>query len=734
LDLLKELNEEQRRAVELTDGPILVLAGAGSGKTRVLVHRIAWALDRGLASPDEIVAVTFTNKSAAEMKDRVARLLGAGRAPDRVGTFHALCLRMLRREAPRLGYRDGFQVFDTEDSLRLVKESLKELSIDTSQAPPGDVLRRISSAKNLGIDEAQSEGHWRGPMASVYAKAFRAYQSGLKRMNAMDFDDLILNVLSLFRHHPDRARLWSGTCRYLLVDEYQDTNPPQYRLVRALSAEHANLCVVGDEDQSIYRFRGADIGNILSFQKDFPSATVVKLTRNYRSTGSILDAANALVRNNKQRIGKDLWTDSGKGESVRLVVLPGDREEAAFVTRLVQDWRKSGSLDEAAVLYRTNAQSRLFEESLIAAAIPYRIYGSLRFYDRKEIRDLMAYLRLAVNPSDDVSFRRVINVPARGLGSVAISTIENEAAREGRSLHDGLDSALVAGLLPAKAAASAKTFRAILDVVRSRTALEPPGEILRSLVKEIDYAEHLRRTEGPEADSRLENVEQLIDAASEAEGPEGLQGFLDRASLVSDAESAQGERGVNLMTLHSAKGLEFDLVCLVGMEEGLCPHSRTLGAEDEIEEERRLAYVGMTRARKRLYLTAAGTRRTYGEVAPAQLSRFLGEIGDEHLEEIFSPAYVFAGGARRGAAAGRGREISLGEEDVSRHDDDDGGSDGEGAGATFRVGARVRHDQFGLGEVLLVEPADEGQKITVRFGGRTRKLLTRFARLTTVRP
>ncbi|MBI3449949.1 MAG: UvrD-helicase domain-containing protein [Acidobacteria bacterium] len=751
MDLLKDLNEEQRRAVELTDGAILVLAGAGSGKTRVLVHRIAHTLHLGLAAPDEIVAVTFTNKSAAEMKERIARLLGEGSAPDRVGTFHSLCLRMLRREAPRLGYRDGFQIFDTEDSLRLVKESLKELVSGDQTATPGDVLRRISSAKNLGVDPDSGEEHWRGPQGPLHARVYAAYQSGLRRMNAMDFDDLILNVIRLFAEHPDRARLWAGTCRYLLVDEYQDTNPPQYRLVRALAAVHGNLCVVGDEDQSIYRFRGADIGNILSFQKDFPGTTVVKLTQNYRSTGSILAAANSLVRNNTQRIGKELWTAAGRGDKVKLAILPGDREEAAFIVRVIQEWRRTARLEEAAILYRTNAQSRLFEEALISAGVPYRIYGSLRFYDRKEIRDLMAYLKLAVNPSDDVAFRRVINVPARGLGAVALEAIDAAAAAGRTSLHDGCRAAIESKALAAKAAASAGAFLAVLESVRGKLAGGSPGEILRQLIRGVDYTEHLKRTEGSEADARLENVEQLVDAAAESAGEGGLQEFLDRASLVSESESAQGTGGANLMTLHSAKGLEFDLVCLVGMEEGLCPHARTLDAADEIEEERRLAYVGMTRARKRLHVTAARTRRTFGEIAPAAISRFLGEIGDENVEEVFtSPAAgtswgrsALAGGGGAGGGGGARwaarprREVALGDEDVSREAADDGAAPDDDAAEggevpSFRVGARVRHDQFGLGEVLLVEAADEGQKLTVRFGGRTRKLLTRYAHLTRV--
>jgi len=725
MDLLKDLNEEQRHAVELIDGPVLVLAGAGSGKTRVLVHRVAHALATGRAAPDEVVAVTFTNKAADEMKERVGRLIGTVGSPSRVGTFHSLCLRMLRREAPRLGYRDGFQIFDTDDSLRLVRDCLKESGSEEGAASAREVLRRISSAKNRGTAPEEAEKEWRGPGGPLQAAAYAAYQAALRRMNAMDFDDLILNVLRLFEEHPQRRELWAGTCRYLLVDEYQDTNPPQYRLVRDLSAVHGNVCVVGDEDQAIYRFRGADIGNILSFQQDFPGAKVVKLTRNYRSTGAILEAANALVRRNRRRIGKDLWTKAGRGEAVRLTILPGDREEAAFVLQAIQEWGRSGPLEEAAVLYRTNAQSRLFEEALVRAGLPYRIYGSVRFYDRKEVRDLVAYLRLAVNRSDDVSLRRVINLPPRGIGEAAMIAVENAARSGGGSLFGGLEAALAAGSFPARAAASAAGFVRLVEGLGEKVATMPASDLVQDLIREIDYEGYLRRSDPDEADARLENVAQLVAAAAEAAESGGLQEFLDRASLVSETESVQGDRGVNLMTLHSAKGLEFDVVFLVGMEEGLLPHARSLEGDEDLEEERRLAYVGMTRARRRLHLTAAGARLAYGELQRSTLSRFLEEIGEENLSR---EGY---GAPRRGGSRGRGwsvrEEIPFGEEDVSAHPEEDDG-------IFFRLGARVRHDQFGTGEVVGVELAVQGQKVTVRFDrGGLRKLLTRYARLVAVR-
>ena len=724
MDLLRDLNDQQRLAVEHTEGPLLVLAGAGSGKTRVLVYRVAHLLHTGRADASEIFAVTFTNKAAYEMKERVTRLLGERETPSRVGTFHALCLRILRREAGRLGYGEGFQVFDTDDSQRLVKECMKEASLDDSQTTAREILRRISAAKNGGVSPEDAAGHFRGNLSLAYARAYQAYQEGLRRMNAMDFDDLILNVLRLFDDHPERRDLWAGACRYLLVDEYQDTNPPQYRLVKALSSSHGNLCVVGDEDQSIYRFRGADIGNILSFQKDFPGASVIKLTQNYRSTSAILDAANNLVKVNTQRIGKDLWTDAGAGEPVRFTLLPGDREEASFVVAQIQGWNLRGALEDAAVLYRTNAQSRLFEEALVAARLPYRIYGSLRFYDRREVRDLIAYLKLAVNHADDVSLRRVAGVPPRGIGAVAMTAVEAAARRSGSSLHDAMAACARDALLPPRAASSARAFLATIAALGERAKTGSPAEILRWLVKEIDYEGYLRRTDAAEADSRLENVAQLITAAEEAGAEEGVQGFLDRASLVSETESVAGDRGVNLMTLHSAKGLEFDVVFLVGLEEGLLPHSRTLEGEEEIEEERRLCYVGLTRARRRLHLTAAGYRRLYGEPLPATISRFVDEIGEDHLERGAAPSMPYAGIDRHR----RRREVPLGEEDISPHHDDDG-DDPSG----FGVGARVRHEQFGVGQILAVEPVRDGQKLTVRFaGGRTMKVLTRYAHLTRV--
>jgi DNA helicase-2/ATP-dependent DNA helicase PcrA len=723
MDLLSDLNDEQRAAVERTEGPLLVLAGAGSGKTRVLVHRLAHILAEDRAAPEEIVAVTFTNKAAEEMRSRVAALLGASEAPSRVGTFHALCLRVLRREAGRVGYGNDFQVFDADDALRLVKECLKGERVEEASFPPRDVLRWISSVKNRGLDPEEAASRRRG--GDVLAAVHRAYQESLARMNAMDFDDLILNVLRLLERDPGRRAHWAGSCRYLLVDEYQDTNPPQYRLVKALSSVHGNVCAVGDEDQSIYQFRGADIGNILSFQWDFPGAVVVKLTRNYRSTGGILEAANSLVRRNERRIGKELWTEEGAGERVRFTLLRTDRDEAAFVLETIRGLRGRCRLEETAILYRTNAQSRLFEEALVAAGVPYRIYGGLRFYDRREVRDLMSYLRLAANPADDIAFRRAVGAPPRGIGAAALEAIEEAARKAGACLSRAAEAALAAGRLPARAAAPARAFLDLIARIRERAGTASPADLLRDLIEKIGYEDYLRRADPADAASRIENVSQLVAAAEESRS-EGLQAFLDRASLLSETESAQGDRGVSLMTLHAAKGLEFHAVLLVGMEEGLLPHERTLQGDGDLEEERRLCYVGMTRARRLLHLTAAAERSSYGRPAATTVSRFVEEIGEERLavRDLRALAGASAGGPGRPR---RPRGTALGDEDVSRHADEDE----EGYGGGFRVGGRVRHEALGVGRVLAVEPAGVGLKLTVRFsGGRTVKVLTRAARLT----
>ncbi|HKY32676.1 MAG TPA: UvrD-helicase domain-containing protein [Candidatus Polarisedimenticolia bacterium] len=743
--ILSSLNPEQRQAVLAVEGPVLVLAGAGSGKTRVLTSRAAWLIRTGAARPEEIVAVTFTNKAAGEMKGRIAALLDGDPGGIRMGTFHSICLRILRVEAGRLGYRPDFVVYDTADQTAVMKEVVADLRLDPDRWPARALLHRISAVRNRLVLPGEIGAALRDPHGDAAARAWEAYSRRLLAGNAMDFDDLILNVLELFRRFPEVEARHRERTRFLLVDEYQDTNRPQYLLVSSLSAATRNLCVVGDDAQSIYRFRGADIGNILRFQEDYPDARVVMLTRNYRSTGRILEAAGQVIRRNRGRIDKELWTENPAGDRITYIQTPTDRDEALFVASQVRSLRGGEghrAQDDMAVLYRTNSQSRLIEEAFMSAGIPYRIHGGLRFYDRKEIKDLMAYLRLAVNPDDDVSLRRVINVPTRGIGRTTLDRLEESARAGGISLH----AAAAAEAAQEPPARWTRALRGLLDLlahVKARAAEgEPLPSLLMDLIGKLHYADHLERTEPGDAESRLENVEQLVAAAQEREaaGEGGLQAFLDGAALVSDVESVSGDAGVHLMTLHCAKGLEFPVVFMVGMEENLFPHARSKDAADpeEIEEERRLCYVGMTRAMERLIVSCAAQRRAFGSMMMNEPSRFVAEMRSEgDLVNDLSAAWRSArepGWSSGGASyAGYGRpparrsaSASLGDEDVSRHPDEE---EGEPASA-LRAGMRVYHERFGYGEVEGVEGSGEKQKASVRFPGwGVKKLMTHYARL-----
>ncbi|MFQ5845647.1 MAG: ATP-dependent helicase, partial [Planctomycetota bacterium] len=512
-----QLNDQQREAVRATEGPVLILAGAGSGKTRVLTHRAAWLIRSAGVRPDEIVAVTFTNKAAEEMKARIAALLraqGSDPAGIRMGTFHALCLRILRVEAARIGYRNDFAVFDTADQTAVMKEVVAELRLDANVHPPRALLHRISAARNRLVSAGEIAAALRGPGGEVLARAYEAYLRKLRASNAMDFDDLILRVLELFRAHPDVARRYRDRTRYLMVDEYQDTNRSQYELISALASATRNLCVVGDDAQSIYRFRGADIGNILRFQEDYPDARVIKLTRNYRSTARILQAAGHVIRNNRGRLDKELWTHNPQGEPVAYLQADTDRDEAAFVAGQIAALARGGAdaaqeLSGMAVLYRTNAQSRLLEEALMSAGIPYRIYGGPRFYDRKEIKDLLSYLRVVVNPADDVSLRRILNVPPRGLGKAALEALQEAAGAERIGLHAALQRAATR-TPPERFTAAVKDLLELLDDQRARAASgEPASALLLELARRLDYGAYLARTEPGDAESRVENIQQL---------------------------------------------------------------------------------------------------------------------------------------------------------------------------------------------------------------------------------
>ena len=750
-ELLSGLNPEQREAVVHRDGPLLILAGAGSGKTRVICHRLAALIGGGHARPEQVLAVTFTNKAAEEMRGRVERLLGTTAPRLWVATFHAFCARLLRREAPRIGLSRDFVIYDGVDQLNVVRQAMKELNVDPKIVPPKALLSGISQAKNRLESVEDLRGAGSSFADEQLATVYDRYARTLRASQALDFDDLLLETVRLFKESDDARTRYAERFRYVMVDEYQDTNRPQYLLVRYLAERHRNLCVVGDPDQSIYKWRGADLRNILDFEDDFPETTVVRLERNYRSTQVILDAASGLIAHNRQRREKRLYTESGGGEPIVFHRANDDLEEADFILDQIRGAAGSG-VARAAVLYRTNSQSRVIEEALVRAGIPYRVVGGVRFYERKEIKDALAYLKLLLNPDDDVSLRRVINVPPRGVGA---GVMEGLQGVEAPPVQDAplFDSAAAAGpvgnwslwkrllratdesLLPKRALTALSTFRTLLESQRAAVATQPISETLSTVLTESGYVPALRRDASEEAESRLSNLMELVSAAQDYERREEeptLGGFVDRQSLLSEADEGDGpdDAHVWLMTLHAAKGLEFPLVVLAGMEDGLFPHSRTLDDEEGLEEERRLCYVGLTRAERRLVLTSAARRRVFGEYQPAETSRFLSEIPHE-LVRVVEPAYtprvpVSGYESRRGAYGGRRRRAASYEQPSTFYDDAD---EDQSEGGISR-GARVRHPKFGVGTVVKVESAAGDLKLSIRFAGvGVKKILARYAKL-----
>lgn len=636
-EFLANLNQIQKEAVVHTDGPLLVLAGAGSGKTRLLVYKIGYLIKLCHADPMSVLAITFTNKAAAEMKARVEKLLGIGLAAHMwVATFHSMCNRILRSKASLLGYDSNFAIYDDKDSMQVIKGCLKEMAIDPKAYAPSGILAGISGAKNRRISpEAYSKTAFQDS-AKVTAAVYPRYERKLKLANAMDFDDLILQTIRLLEGHPDVLADYRRKFKYVLVDEYQDTNPVQYRLVKLLAGEAANLTAVGDDDQSIYAFRLADIRNILEFERDFPGATVIKMEQNYRSTEHILEASNYLIGHNLSRKGKTLWTANDKGSLVSCYGAANEMDESAFlvheIDRLVDtegyNWR------DFAVFYRTHAQSRVVEESFIRANIPYRIFGGLRFYERKEIKDTLAYLRLLDNPDDSFSLKRIINVPKRGLGDRTVEQIEQFAEAEGITL---LKAASRIGEIDvsARLKTGVGEFVSLIEDLAKLRETTILTQLIRMVWKKTGYTKELQAEGTVQADSRLENLDELLTVAQDYEtggsAADDLGDFLQRLALLSASEVSDGENeGVSFMTLHSAKGLEFPVVFMIGMEEGLFPHARSVHSDTEIEEERRLCYVGMTRARERLYLAYAWSRTVFGQTGVSRPSRFLEEI-PEHL-------------------------------------------------------------------------------------------------------
>ena len=635
-DLLEGLNPPQRDAVLHGDGPLLILAGAGSGKTRVLTHRIAYLVHTQRARAGEILAITFTNKAAAEMRERVGLLLGHSTRAMWVMTFHSACARMLRQQAERLGYTSRFTIYDASDARRLVKRCLDQLDVDPKRFTPNSVAHQISDAKNKlrsAEDYAQMVGsHYERTIADTY----KLYESELVRMNAMDFDDLLFRMVNVLELFPEVREQYARAFRHVLVDEYQDTNHAQYRLLQLIAGDHQNLAVVGDDAQSVYSFRGADIRNILDFQKDFPDATVVKLEQNYRSTQTILDASNSVIAHNRDQMEKALWTDQGPGDPVMIRELEDEHAEGRYVLGEVQRLRDEGvSLAEIAVLYRTNAQSRVLQDALVRADVPFQIIGGTKFYERSEIKDALSYLTLLANPADAIAFTRIANSPKRGIGQTSLSRVLAHAEAMGISTWDAaLDPQGVPGLGTA-AVRSIGRFMDIMSGLRERVADNVPmGDLLEAVLHDSGYLEALQAERTIEAQGRIENLEQLVEVAHEFDGThraeeDRLDLFLQETALRSDTDRLADDTGmVTLMTLHNAKGLEYPIVFMIGMEEGVFPHSRSLD-EGTLEEERRLCYVGMTRAMRMLQLTHARQRNVFGSRAYGLPSRFLAEIPPE---------------------------------------------------------------------------------------------------------
>jgi DNA helicase-2/ATP-dependent DNA helicase PcrA len=704
--LLVDLNPPQREAVTADDGPLLVLAGAGSGKTRVIAHRIAWLLGVRGVPPKHVLAVTFTNKAAGEMARRVEDLLlPAGIGAPVIATFHAACVRILRAHIRHIGYPPHFTIYDEDDRLSLVKECMRELDLTDRTWTPASLVHRISAAKNQMVPVSDVEHAARGPREERIAQLYRRYQERLVAAAAVDFDDLLLLTVRLFDEVPEVLRWYRGHFTHVLVDEYQDTNRAQYRIIRQLTAEHGNIYCVGDPDQSVYRWRGADIRNILDFETDFPGTRVIRLEQNYRSTKRILAIAAAVIAHNVSRKDKALWTENAEGERAQVYRAWDEHEEANFVAQGILSARTSGTpWDDIAVFYRTNAQSRVLEDALRRGGVPYVIVGSVRFYERKEIKDALAYLRLVVNPADDVAFRRAIQAPGRGVGRATVVRLDELATREGRPL------LAVAAAPPAdvtgKPRRALEEFTALVATLARKRAGTPLPAFIDEVLNASGYREDLRQERSSEAEARLENLEELIAAAEDYAGSQAspsLEGFLDGVALVSDVdELPAGTRGVTLMTLHSAKGLEFPVVFLTGMEEGVFPHARSMASTDEVEEERRLCYVGVTRAKNRLAISYALHRRIHG-YGLGEPSRFLLEMPEEHL--------VLLGAA--GRAEGRG------EAEVEAAPFDTGGDD-----LPLKVGARVRHGRWGEGLVVGVERSGGDTLVTVRFASVGRKQIS----------
>ncbi|MFP7494430.1 DNA helicase PcrA [Terribacillus saccharophilus] len=731
-DLIKALNKEQAEAVQHTEGPLLIMAGAGSGKTRVLTNRIAYLLGEKEVSPRSILAITFTNKAAREMRERVHKLVGEEGSQIWVSTFHSMCVRILRRDIDRIGYNSNFSILDTSDQLSVIKQALKRLNLDPKQYDPRAMLGAISSAKNELITPEQYSKEAGSVYERKVAEVFDLYQKTLRRNQSLDFDDLIMQTIQLFDRVPEVLQYYQRRFQYIHVDEYQDTNHAQYRLVNQLASRYKNLCVVGDSDQSIYRWRGADITNILSFEKDYPNAKVVMLEQNYRSTKTILDAANKVIGNNTGRKPKNLWTDNIDGSKLRYYEAATERDEALYVTEKIEEMvmmEKKRHYRDIAILYRTNAQSRSIEETFVKAGVPYQMIGGTKFYDRKEIKDMLAYLRLIANPDDDISFERVVNEPKRGIGKTSIEKLQAYANEHNISLFDTLKEVDFTGV-SAKAANALSEFGTMISNWSKQVEFLTATDMVEQVLEGSGYEDMLKAERSIESQSRLENLEEFKTVTKNFEATsedKTLVTFLTDLALIADIDSMDEDPSsddkVILMTLHGAKGLEFPVVFLIGMEENVFPHSRSQMDETEMEEERRLAYVGITRAEEELFLTNAKMRTLFGRTNMNPVSRFIGEIPSELLEGIQETKQnPFGLGSSRPAAKPQEQKR------IVRKPKPKSGADALGWGP----GDKAVHKKWGEGTVVKVNGEGEAMELDIAFPAPVgiKRLLASFAPIT----
>ncbi len=785
---VQKLNDRQREAVQHTEGPLLIMAGAGSGKTRVLTHRIAYLIEKRRVAPWSILAITFTNKAAREMQDRVSTLVGPIGRDIWVSTFHSMCVRILRKDIDRIGFTSNFSILDSTDQLSVIRNCMKDLNIDTKKFEPKGIQAVISSAKNELLTPERYESKIGDYYQQIVHDVYKAYQKRLKSNNSLDFDDLIMSTIELFKEVPEVLEFYQNKFRYLHVDEYQDTNRAQYMLCRMLADKHHNICVVGDSDQSIYGWRGADITNILNFEEDYPNARSILLEQNYRSTSNILNAANAVIENNAGRKAKNLWTDRGEGEPIIVYQADSEHEEGYYVTSEIRKHRQTGrKYADHAILYRTNAQSRVIEEILIKSDIPYQIVGGIKFYDRKEIKDMLAYLRLISNPDDDISLTRIINVPKRGIGDTTLAKIAAEAASRGVSMFtvlDQLERLDIAG----KTKAALTEFHTMIRELASMVDYLSVTELTEQILERSEYKLELQRENTIESRSRLENIDEFLSVTQDFEKrneDKSLVAFLTDLALIADIDSmdkdeqeqGQPSDAVILMTMHSAKGLEFPIVFIIGMEEGVFPHSRAFTDDKELEEERRIAYVGITRAEKQLYLTCARMRTLFGRTAANAPSRFLEEVPTELKSARGSavggagfaprrssyaadpnaagfgfrgasggpgsmapgpggrPGFAGAAGAAGGGGAARGGAVRV-------TPGLPGAGQAAGAGAAeaaqgprdFVAGDKVAHAKWGTGTIVAVKGSGNDMELQIAFPAPVglKRLLAGFAPITKV--